>query len=100
MHVTSDRKILRECPLCGGVVELDRDAPLLADALLQDGSGALLQDGSGGVTSEGGPVDRLITALCGCYVFRMDDNAIGRLMASILGVGADSGVDLEGPATD
>lgn len=88
MHVRSDRKILRECPLCGGVVELDRDDPLLTDTLLEEGSG--------GVTGEGRPVDRLTAALCGCYVFRMDDNAIGRLMAAVLGVGADS----DGPAAD
>ncbi len=88
MRVTNDRKILRECPLCGGVVELDQDDPLLADALLEDGPGD--------VTGEGGPVDRLTTALCGCYVFRMDDDAIGRLMAAVLGAKADS----DGPATD
>ncbi|MHB9150124.1 MAG: hypothetical protein ACYC33_08630 [Thermoleophilia bacterium] len=88
MRVTNDRKILRECPLCGGFVELDRDNPLLADAPLEDGSR--------GVTSERGPVDRLTTALCGCYVFRMDDNAIGRLMAAVLGVEADP----DGPVAD
>ena len=47
-------------------------------------------------TGEGGPVDRLTTALCGCYVFRMDDNAIGRLMAAVLGAKADP----DGPGTD
>lgn len=88
MRVTNDRKILRECPLCGGVVELDRDDPPLVEALLEDGSTA--------VTCEGRPTDRLLSALCGCYVFRMNDNAIGRLMAAVLRVEADS----DGPATD
>lgn len=88
MRVTNDRKILRECPLCGGVVELDRDDPLVADSLLEEGP-------DGGI-GEGGPVDRLITAVCGCYVFRMDDNAVGRLMAAVLGAKADS----DGPGAD
>jgi len=80
--LTNDRKILRECPLCGGIVELDRDDPLLPDALLHDESEGLL-DGMG-------RVDRVVSALCGCFVLQMDDNAIGRLLACVLALDAGS----------
>ncbi|HZK48749.1 MAG TPA: hypothetical protein VFD74_04025 [Thermoleophilia bacterium] len=71
--VTSSRKILHECPLCGAAVELDQDDPLVA-AMLSGDSGE----------RGGGRTDRILSALCGCYVLRMDDSALGRLLASVL----------------
>ncbi len=74
--MTKQLKILRECPLCSGAVEVDPDDPLLGDRLpLEDVEGLF-----------GARVrtDWVVSALCGCYVFRMDDGAIGRLLASIL----------------
>ena len=75
-RVTKQLKILRECPLCNGAVEVDADDPLLGDRLpLED-----VED----LVGARARTDWVVSALCGCYVFRMDDAAIGRLFASIL----------------
>jgi hypothetical protein len=72
--------IERTCPLCGAPVAIPADDPLFAalgpDDPPDDASPAHLDRVARG--------DRVAAALCCCYVFRMDESAIGRLMAGIL----------------
>ncbi|MHB8869761.1 MAG: hypothetical protein ACYC6T_06885 [Thermoleophilia bacterium] len=72
--LTEDVQIVRECPFCGS------DVRLSADGL----------SGSTGM-------DRVVHALCGCYIFEMPESALGRLLASVLATTeadpADEGVD-------
>lgn len=81
--MTKQLKMLRECPLCGVVVEVDPDDLLL-------GVGLTLDDVEGPFGARV-CTDWVASALCGCYVFSMDDGAIGRLLASILALDEESG---------
>jgi hypothetical protein len=64
------------------VVEVAPVDPLLDDRLPLDDVGDRF-----GVRMR---TDWVVSALCGCYVFSMDDGAIGRLFASILALDGES----------
>ena len=66
--------------MCGASVAIPEDDPLFAAARERAGVGS---------PSGSERADRLISALCGCYVFRMDESALGRLLAGILATDDD-----------
>lgn len=87
--MTQNVQITRRCSFCGSEVRLSWD-DLPVD----------VQFDSLGLTAEGPQpdppgMDRVVHALCGCYIFKMPESALGRLLASVLATSGDSCDDEE-----
>ncbi|MHB1343518.1 MAG: hypothetical protein ACYCX3_04105 [Thermoleophilia bacterium] len=90
--MTDDTQIVRQCPFCGNDVRLSADGP--SGSTVIDPRDRFDQQPP---KADPPGMDRVVHALCGCYIFEMPDSALGRLLASVLATTeedtADEGVD-------
>lgn len=76
--MTNEIHITRRCPSCGREVVLSPgDLPGFEEFDPHDPLDR-------GPESDPPGIQRIVHALCGCYVFDMPDSALGRLLASVL----------------
>jgi len=77
--LTEDVQIVRQCPFCGSDVRLsagDVSGHPVIEPRDRFDQQPFKADPPG--------MDRIVHALCGCYIFEMPEYALGRLLASVL----------------